>query len=72
MDIPLAGGTTTHRVALGSSLRVDAPRKVAPAPVAKVEAPKADATKPAVAPAAPVVLSRLEQLREQAATGNKQ
>ena len=72
VDVPLAGGTTTHRVALGSSLRVDAPRKAAPAPVAKVEAPKADATKPAVAPAAPVVLSRLEQLRQQAAAGNKQ
>lgn len=72
VDVPLAGGTTTHRVALGSSLRVDAPRKVAPAPVAKVEAPKADATKPAVAPAAPVVLSRLEQLRQQAAAGTKQ
>jgi hypothetical protein len=72
VDVPLAGGTTTHRVALGSSLRVDAPRKAAPAPVAKVEAPKADAAKPAVAPAAPVVLSRLEQLRQQAAAGNKQ
>jgi hypothetical protein len=72
VDVPVPGGTTTHRVALGSSLRVDAPRKAAPAPVAKVEAPKADATKPAVAPVAPVVLSRLEQLRQQAATGNKQ
>lgn len=72
VDVPVAGGTTTHRVALGSSLRVDAPRKAAPAPVAKVEAPKADATKPAVAPAAPVVLSRLEQLRQQSAAGNKQ
>ena len=73
VDVPVAGGTTTHRVALGSSLRVDAPRKAAPAPVAKVEAPKADATKPAAAaPAAPVVLSRLEQLRQQAAAGNKQ
>jgi hypothetical protein len=73
VDVPVPGGTTTHRVALGSSLRVDAPRKAAPAPVAKTEAPKADATKPAAAaPAAPVVLSRLEQLRQQAAAGNKQ
>ena len=73
VDVPVAGGTTTHRVALGSSLRVDAPRKVAPAPVAKVEAPKAEAAKPTpAAPAAPVVLSRLEQLRQQAAAGNKQ
>ncbi len=72
VDVPVPGGTTTHRVALGSSVRVDVPRKAAPAPVAKAEAPKADATKPVVAPVAPVVLSRLEQLRQQAATGNKQ
>ena len=72
VDVPVDGGTTTHRVALGSSIRVDAPRKAAPAPVAKVEAPKAEAAKPAAAPAAPVVLSRLEQLRQQAAAGNKQ
>lgn len=75
VDVPVPGGTTTHRVALGSSVRVDAPRKAAPAsaPVAKAEAPKAEATKPAAAaPAAPVVLSRLEQLRQQAAAGNKQ
>ncbi len=67
VDVPVAGGTTVHRVALGSSLRVDAPRKAAPAPVAK-----AAEAKPAAAPAAPVVLSRLEQLRQQAAAGNKQ
>jgi hypothetical protein len=72
VDVPVPGGTTTHRVALGSSIRVDAPRKVAPAPVAKAEAPKVAAAQPAVAPAAPVVLSRLEQLRQQAAAGNKQ
>jgi hypothetical protein len=71
VDVPVPGGTTTHRVALGSSIRVDAPRKVAPAPVAKAEAPKAVAAQTAVAPAAPVVLSRLEQLRQQAAAGNK-
>jgi hypothetical protein len=72
VDVPVPGGTTTHRVALGSSIRVDAPRKVAPAPVAKAEAPKAAAAQTAVAPATPVVLSRLEQLRQQAAAGNKQ
>lgn len=71
VDVPVAGGTTIHRVALGSSLRVDAPRKAAPAPVAKADAPKADAAKPAPAAAAPVVLSRLEQLRQQAAAGTK-
>ena len=32
VDVPLNGATTTHRVALGSSLRIDAPRKGSPAP----------------------------------------
>ena len=72
VDIPVEGGTTTHRVALGSSIRVDAPRKTAPAPVAAAAAPKAAGDKPAAPAAAPVVLSRLEQLRQQAAAGNKQ
>ncbi|MFM7208849.1 MAG: hypothetical protein ACKOY8_03415, partial [Verrucomicrobiota bacterium] len=36
VEIPLGKSTTTHRIALGSSLRIDAPRKAAPAaPVAK-------------------------------------
>jgi hypothetical protein len=64
VDIPTGQGFATHRIALGSILRLDAPRKAAPAPVAKAAAPAAG--KPAAAPAAapaPVVLSRLEQLR---------
>jgi hypothetical protein len=64
VDIPTGQGLATHRIALGSILRLDAPRKAAPAPVAKAAAPAA--AKPAAAPAAapaPVVLSRLEQLR---------
>jgi hypothetical protein len=64
VDIPTGQGLATHRIALGSILRLDAPRKAAPAPVAKAAAPAAG--KPAAAPAAapaPVVLSRLEQLR---------
>ncbi len=63
VDIPTGKGTTTHRVAIGSILRLDAPRKAAPAPVAKAGAPVANK---AAAPAAasPVVLSRLEQLRQ--------
>lgn len=52
------GGTSLHRIAAGSTLRVDAPRKAPPpAPVAQnkpAEAPK---------PEAPKQLSRLEQLR---------
>ena len=68
IEVPLAGGTSLHRVALGSSLRLDAARKVAP--VAKVEAAKTDAAQPvAPTPPTPVALSRLEQLRQQAAAG---
>lgn len=68
VDIPVGKGTTTHRVAVGSILRLDAPRKAAPAPVAKAAgAPAAKPTTPAPA-AAPVVLSRLEQLRQKTET----
>jgi len=63
VDIPTGKGLATHRIALGSTLRLDAPRKAAPAPVAKAAAPAAGKpAAPAAAPA-PVVLSRLEQLR---------
>jgi hypothetical protein len=64
VDIPSGKGLATHRIALGSILRIDPARKAAPAPVAKAATPAA--AKPAVAAAtapAPVVLSRLEQLR---------
>ncbi|OYW75118.1 MAG: hypothetical protein B7Z37_14980 [Verrucomicrobia bacterium 12-59-8] len=75
VDVPVKGtnATTIHRIALGSILRIDAPRKVvAPPPAAPVVAankPKEE-PKPA-APAAPKVLSRLEQLRLEAAGGKK-
>ena len=75
VDVPVKGTNTTtiHRIALGSILRIDAPRKVvAPPPAAPVVAankPKEE-PKPA-APAAPKVLSRLEQLRQEAAGGKK-
>ena len=64
VDVPVNGATTTHRIALGSSLRIDAPRKGAPA--AAPAAPAAPGAKPiaAAAPAAPAALSRLEQLRQ--------
>jgi hypothetical protein len=68
VEVPVPGGTTTHRIALGSVLRIDAPRKVvtppAAAPVVAANKPKEEAK-----PAAPKVLSRLEQLRLEAAAG---
>jgi hypothetical protein len=65
VEIPVPGGTTTHRIALGSVLRIDAPRKVvAPPPAAAVVAQ--NKPKEAAKPAAPKVLSRLEQLRLEA------
>ena len=70
IGVPLDGGVSLHRVALGSSLRLDAARKVAP--VGKVAALQVEAVKPVAAPvlsAARVALSRLEQLRQQAAAG---
>ncbi len=64
VEVPVKGGTVTHRVAVGSTLRIDAPRKAAPAPAAVAAADPA-----AKAPAAPAPkpLSRLEQLRQEAA-----
>jgi hypothetical protein len=63
VDIPVGNAIATHRVAIGSILRLDPARKAAPAPVAKAAAPAA--AKPSTAaPAAPVILSRLEQLRQ--------
>jgi hypothetical protein len=75
VDVPVKGTNTTtiHRIALGSILRIDAPRKVVvpppAAPVVAANKPK-EAPKPA-APPAPKVLSRLEQLRQEAAGGKK-
>lgn len=63
VEVPVQGSPTTHRIAAGSVLRIDAPRKAAPAaPQAVVVAKPKE-----VAPAAPKVLSRLEQLRQEAA-----
>lgn len=65
VKVPVEGGTTIHRIARGSTLRIDAPRKAPP--------PKPAETNVAAAPAKteppkPVEkrLSRLEQLREEA------
>lgn len=70
VDVPVPGGTTTHRIALGSVLRIDAPRKAAPAPAAPAVVAAAK-PKEEPKPAAPKVLSRLEQLRIEAAGGKK-
>lgn len=72
VDVPVQGGTTTHRIALKSTLRIDAPRKVVTPPATPVVAANKakEAAKPA-APAAPKPLSRLEQLRQEAAAGAK-
>lgn len=64
VDVPVkGGGFSTHRIAVGSSIRVDAPRK-APDP-AKAVVAKNEPKKEAPAEK-PKVLSRLEQLRMEA------
>ncbi len=70
VDVPVPGGISTHRIALGSILRIDKPR---PAPVAPAAAPvvAANAPKEAPKPAAPKPLSRLEQLRQEAMAAKK-
>lgn len=74
VDVPVKGTNTTtiHRIALGSTLRIDAPRKAPPPPPATpvVAANKKEPPKPA-APAAPKPLSRLEQLRQEASGAKK-
>lgn len=72
VKVPVAGGITTHRIAAGSSLRIDPPRK-APAspPPAQVAQNAAKPAAAAPAPAAPKPLSRLEQLRQEANAGKK-
>ena len=71
VDVPVAGGTTTHRIALGSTLRIDAPRKVAPVAAPVVAANKPKEAPKAATPVAAKPLSRLEQLRQEAAGGKK-
>lgn len=75
VKVPVAGGTTTHRIAMGSSLRIDPVRKAPAAPPtpppAQVAKNTAKAPTPPPAPAAPKPLSRLEQLRQEANAGKK-
>jgi hypothetical protein len=65
--VPVEGGIMQHRIALESTLRVDAPRKKAAEPAPK---PQEVAATPPAKPAAPPAatakpLSRLEQLRSE-------
>lgn len=75
VDVPIKGtnATTIHRIALGSILRIDAPRKAPPPPVTPpvVAANKPKEEPKPAAPAAPKPLSRLEQLRQEAAGTKK-
>jgi hypothetical protein len=67
--VPVQGGVTLHRIGAGSTLRIDAPRKAPPPmPAAVAAAPAAAPPKPAEPAKAPEKrLSRLEQLRQEAA-----
>lgn len=68
VQVPVQGGVTAHRIAGGTTLRIDAPRKVvaaAPSAAAKKDDPQVAAAKPSEAPKKQ--LSRLEQLRLEAA-----
>lgn len=67
VDVPVPGGSTTHRIALGSTLRIDAPRKAPPPPAQPVVAEAKPKDTPPAPPAPPKPLSRLEQLRQEAA-----
>jgi hypothetical protein len=69
VEVPVPGGVAIHRIAGGTTLRVDAPRKPVVAAAPKPEAAKPAAATPAAKPAeAPKKqLTRLEQLRLEAA-----
>jgi hypothetical protein len=66
VEVPVAGGTTTHRVATGSTLRIDPPRKAPPPKPATTTVAAAKAPATPAKPAEPKRLSRLEQLRQEA------
>jgi len=67
VQVPVAGGVATHRIAGGTTLRIDPARK-APAPAAAPAPGQVAANKPAAPAGEPKKqLSRLEQLRLEAA-----
>ncbi len=67
VEVPVTGGTATHRIAGGTTLRIDAPRKVAAA-AAAAGASRRPTWLPTSPLRLPKQLSRLEQLRQEAAT----
>ncbi len=69
VDVPMNGSITTHRIATGSILRIDPPRKAPAAAPAVVAQNTKTPAPPKPAEAKP--LSRLEQLRQEAAAGKK-
>jgi hypothetical protein len=68
VKVPVEGGIANHRIGVGSSLRIDAPRKAPATPALAQNTAKAPgAPKPAEAKP----LSRLEQLRQEANAAKK-
>lgn len=67
VDVPVPGGIAVHRIATGSILRIDPPRKAPPPAPAQPQVVAQNKPKEEPKPAAPKALSRLEQLRQEAA-----
>ncbi len=63
VDVPVPGGTTIHRIAGGSILRIDTPPPMAAAPVVAAAAAPVVAGAPPAVEAPKKQLTRLEQLR---------
>ncbi|MBX7209439.1 MAG: PPC domain-containing protein [Verrucomicrobiaceae bacterium] len=71
VDVPVKGGLIVHRIATGSVIRIDPPRKAPPPAPAQPAVVAQNKPKEEPKPAAPKALSRLEQLRQEAAAGKK-
>ncbi len=67
IDVPVPGGVAVHRIATGSILRIDPPRKAPPPAPAQPQVVAQNKPKEGPKTPAPKVLSRLEQLRQEAA-----
>ncbi len=67
IDVPVPGGVAVHRIATGSILRIDPPRKAPPPAPAQPQVVAQNKPKEGPKTPAPKVLSRLEMLRQEAA-----